>query len=106
MEPTEPRLIVHHNKSECLEEISKYITAAKLCAEQGLITTSELDLRSHAAWEKYYYAKAVRGLMLLFSATFVEGCACKSGWGVPWCMGLPPGFWPSDASQKETGCTP
>lgn len=104
MEGTEePRLIVHHNKSECLEEISKYISAARLCAEEGLAAASdsELSTRYHSEWEKLYYAKAVRALMLLFTADFVEGCACKSAWGIPWCRGLPPGFWPSDASQKE-----
>lgn len=106
MSTEEPRLVVHHNKSECAEEIRKFVEAARLCAEEGLVATSELDLRYRAAWEKYYYAKAVRALMLFFTATFVEGCACKSAHGVPWWRGLPPGFWPSDASLKETECTP
>lgn len=95
-------LVVHHTRAEGLEEVKKYVEAAQRCVVDGLEATSEIDIRCNAEWEKYYYVKAVRGLVLLFSADFTEDCICKTGWGIPWCRGLPPGFWPADTHKETT----
>lgn len=97
---------VPHTAAECAQDTAKFVEAARRCVAEGLEATSELDIRSAAAWEEYYWAKAVRSLMLFFTADFADYCPCRSAWGLPFWRGLPPGFWPSDEPQREPWITP